>query len=167
MTPLMATNLVVTSHLYPLFLPLAAHPLKISGIIIWRHRHADSARRREHPQDLVSTSLWPSIDRLSSTPQPLGNRDISLIDSSGRTQVSGVEGNYEGAAVFTGRYQPPPGPGLPLFPRGGKICQHCTTRSSGCGSPVDCYILGFLRHSSSKISATALLDRFFLSELLS
>ena len=41
-------------------------------------------------------------------PQPLGNRGISQIDSSIQTQVPGVEGNYESAAVFTGRYPPPP-----------------------------------------------------------
>ena len=50
---------------------------------------------------------------------------------------------------------PPPIPGLPLRPRGYKIRQCCTNRSSGCGFPVDYYILRFLHHSSSQMSATA------------
>ena len=73
-----------------------------SGLII-RQRRADSAKRWEHPRDLASTSLWPSTVRLLSTLQPIGNRGRSPINSSGRTQVSGVGGNYKSASIFTGR----------------------------------------------------------------
>ena len=74
----------------------------LSRIIIWRRR-ADSARRWEQPRDLASTSLWPSTARLSSTPQPLCDRGISPIDSSGRNKVLVVEGNSLSAAVFVGQ----------------------------------------------------------------
>ena len=91
-----------TAPLSPL-LAVGGPPVKNRpGSIIWEHR-ADIPRRWEHPRDLVSTLLWPSAVSLLSTPQLLGNRGISPIDSSGRTQLLGVEGNYESAAVFTGR----------------------------------------------------------------
>ena len=125
-------------------------PFKNRPGSIMRQRRADSVRRWEHPQDLASTILWPSTSRLLSMPQPLGDRGISPIQTSGRTQVLGVEGNYKSAAVFTGQYRPPHGLGLPLHPWGGKICWCYTYRSSGFGSPVYCYILR---------SATASLDR--------
>ena len=73
-----------------------------SRIIIWRFR-ADSVIRWEHPRDLTSTSLWSSTVRLSSMPQPLGDRGIFPIDSSGRTKVSGVEDNSKIVAVFMGQ----------------------------------------------------------------
>ena len=60
----------------------------------------------------------------------------------------------------------PPGQRLPPRPGSGKICRSCTGRSSGCGSPVDCYILSFLRHSSSHMSATAPSCQWFTSKLL-
>ena len=72
------------------------------GSIIWQCR-VDSARSWEHPRDMASTSLWPSTASLLSTPQLLGDRGISPINSSGQTRVSGMEGNYESAAVSTGR----------------------------------------------------------------
>ena len=75
---------------------------KMSNIIIWRRRD-DSTRRWEHPRDLASTSLWPSMVRLSSMPQQICDRGISPIHSSGRTKVSAVEGNSESAAILTGR----------------------------------------------------------------
>ena len=79
------------------------------------------------PGDLASTSLWPLMVRLSSMQQPLGNRGISPIYSSGRAKVLGVEGSSESATIFTGRLWPPPGPGLTLRPRGGKIHQIALT----------------------------------------
>ena len=154
-----------TAPLYPLL--AAGGPLVKNwlGSII-RRRRANIARGWEHPWDLASTLLWPSTFRLLSMPQPLGDRVISPIDYSGPTQVSGMEGNSESSSVFMGWSRPPPGPGLPLRPGGGKICWRCTDGSSGYGSPVDCYFLIFLHHSSPQMSATAPSVRCFPSELL-
>ena len=104
--PSMATYIAATPHLYPLFFPLVAHLSKFvqdhyTLAPRW-YRRADSDRRWEHPPDMASTLLWPSIVRLLSTPQPLGNRGISLIHSSGWTKLLGMEGNFESVAVFTG-----------------------------------------------------------------
>ena len=73
-----------------------------SSRIIIRRRRADSASKWEHLRDLASTSLWPSMVRLLSMLQPLAEIGIFLIYSSRLTKVSGVEGNSESAAVFTG-----------------------------------------------------------------
>ena len=91
-----------TAPLSPL-LALGIPPVKNWPGLIIRQLCADSVIRWEHPQDMASTSLWQSTARLFSMPQPLGNRGMSLINSSGRMQVLGVEGKYESAAVFTGR----------------------------------------------------------------
>ena len=71
-----------------------------SRIIIWR---CDSARRWENLRDMASTLLGPSMVRLLSTPQLIGDRGIYPINSYGLKKVSGAEGNYESVAVFTGR----------------------------------------------------------------
>ena len=71
------------------------------SIIQWRRAY--SARRRERPQDLESTSLWPSAVSFPHMPQPLVNIGISLITSSAWTQGSVVEGDSKSAAVFMGR----------------------------------------------------------------
>ena len=47
---------------------------------------------------------------------------------------------WSGATAPPRRWQDPP---------------KCTDSSIGCGSPVDCYILRFLRHSSPQMIATA------------
>ena len=57
----------------------------------------------------------------------------------------------------------PPRAGATAPPRSWQDPPNCTDRSSGCGSPVDCFILRFLRHSSSQMSETAPSDRCFPS----
>ena len=106
------------SDITPLSPLLAAGgpPVKNWPGLIIRRRRADSTRRRERPQDLASTSLWPSVVRSTYTPKPIGDIGISLIASSSWTQVSVVEGDSKSAAVFKGRYQPLPRPWLPLRP---------------------------------------------------
>ena len=111
MTPSMATDLIAvngnrsyssTAPLSPL-LASGGPPVKNWPGSIIRRCRVDSSRRKEHLRYLASTSLWPSAVRFSSTLQPLGNRGISLINSSIWTQIFLVEGNYESAAVFIGQ----------------------------------------------------------------
>ena len=92
----------ILQQLSPL-LAASGPPFKNWPGLIIRWCCTDSARRQEHLQDLASTSWWPTGVRLSSTPQPLGNRGISLIKYSVQMQLLGVEGNSESASIFTGR----------------------------------------------------------------
>ena len=82
-----------TAPLYSLLAAGVPTVKNLTGSIIRHHHHEGSARRREHPRNIEYTLLWPSAVRFSSMPQRLGNRGISLINSSALTQVLGVEGN--------------------------------------------------------------------------
>ena len=85
------------------------------------------------PEDGNTRGIWrpPRCGHRWSGCYPFRNRLATeaypRINYSGRTKLSGEGGNSESVAIFIGQKWPPPGSGLPLRPKGGKIRQSSLT----------------------------------------
>ena len=132
-----------------------------SRIIILR-RHADSARRWD------TCGIWrpPCCGHHWPGCHPCRNRLVTeaypeSIFPDGKIIGSGMQlrkrGRLHGAIAAS------PRAGATVPRRRWQDLPKCTDRSSGCGSPVDYYILRFLYNLFSQIIATATSDLLFPS----